>query len=554
MPSSLSDFLDPGTSRFQEDFTTLGTLGRGAYGKVMKVRNNLDGSPYAVKCILLSGEDVALDKMLREVKAMSRLMHRNIVRYYASWLEHIRLEDYEDEHDLEEGGMTEGWTQEISTMDDGTGTKSSLPSSVDEVIQGHPTSHDPLQQRLHLALYIQMELCNASLYDYLRARDEYLVREAKSVQGDQTITALDLVSSSHNMTLFREVVAAIRYLHHKGLLHRDLKPGNVFLSWDGEEGVDRWVTLGREETLRGLTVKVGDFGLVKYGGKEKEDPSRRRAQSFGKDKEVGMKGTPSTPHPFSSSSSTEGKEEGNSFPFPSTPPAQPPPPPIKADVAHEVKSLSYSRPSIQRSHTIGIGTALYAAPEQLHATPSDSPDVSLSISPASSTSSVSSSASSSFSSYDPRVDIYALGIILMELYHPFTTLMERSIVLTSLREDRVLPDKLLLRWPKVAALILWMTAPDRTLRPTADQVFQLEWLQPSGERSSEKEGEGEEEEDGYNDQREGMEPSRMDAPSLRLECEALRLRVKELEERLSRCTCKSSFPSSSSQQAKTSEF
>ncbi|RKP13313.1 kinase-like domain-containing protein, partial [Piptocephalis cylindrospora] len=422
VPNSLSDFLDSGTSRFQEDFTTLGILGRGAYGKVMKVRNNLDGSIYAVKCILLSGEDVALDKMFREVKAMSRLVHRNIVRYYASWLEHVKMEDYEDEKE-------ESW-----------------PSSVEEVIQGRPSPHDLLQQRLHLALYIQMELCNASLYDYLRARDDHLINEAKGMKKDGSVTALDLVSSSHNMALFREIVSAILYLHHKGLLHRDLKPGNVFLSWEGDEQVDRWVTLGREESLQGLTVKVGDFGLVKYEGGGKGE---------GEDEE------------------DEEEEESNIIASPqgwNSPPRSPEkeyfsfsPAPIKVQSQKEDVGL-HPRPAIQRTHTVGIGTALYAAPEQLY-----SPHPACPAPP----SSITSTSSSTSPSYDPRVDIYALGIILMELYHPFSTLMERSVVLTSLREDRVLPDKLLLRWPKVSALILWMTAPDRTLRPTADQVSQL---------------------------------------------------------------------------------
>ena len=43
--------------------------------------------------------------------------------------------------------------------------------------------------------------------------------------------------------LFREVVQGLDYIHHQGLIHRDLKPGNVFIDSD-----DR--------------VNIGDFGLA----------------------------------------------------------------------------------------------------------------------------------------------------------------------------------------------------------------------------------------------------------------------------------------------------
>ena len=44
-----------------------------------------------------------------------------------------------------------------------------------------------------------------------------------------------------------------------------------------------------------------------------------------------------------------------------------------------------------------------------------------------------------WASYDERVDSYSLGILTFELWHPFSTGMERAILLRDLREHGVMP-------------------------------------------------------------------------------------------------------------------
>ena len=69
-------------SRFKQDFVKVGKpLGKGGFGRVYRARNKLDGIDYAVKVVhIMPGQDVA--KILREVNALSRMHHENIVRYY----------------------------------------------------------------------------------------------------------------------------------------------------------------------------------------------------------------------------------------------------------------------------------------------------------------------------------------------------------------------------------------------------------------------------------------------------------------------------------------
>ena len=43
--------------------------------------------------------------------------------------------------------------------------------------------------------------------------------------------------------LFREIVEGLAHIHAQGMIHRDLKPGNIFLNSSGH-------------------IKIGDFGLA----------------------------------------------------------------------------------------------------------------------------------------------------------------------------------------------------------------------------------------------------------------------------------------------------
>ncbi|KAA0155495.1 hypothetical protein FNF29_01868 [Cafeteria roenbergensis] len=73
-------------------------------------------------------------------------------------------------------------------------------------------------------VYMMMELCpNGSLADMVRSRGALSETEARGYM--------------------LQLVDACRYLHHHGIIHRDLKLGNVFLAGD-------------------MTLRVGDFGLA----------------------------------------------------------------------------------------------------------------------------------------------------------------------------------------------------------------------------------------------------------------------------------------------------
>ena len=54
---------------------------------MFEARNKIDDSLYAVKRIELPKIEEAKNKVMREVKTLAKLEHKNIVRYYHSWKE-----------------------------------------------------------------------------------------------------------------------------------------------------------------------------------------------------------------------------------------------------------------------------------------------------------------------------------------------------------------------------------------------------------------------------------------------------------------------------------
>ncbi|XP_030046899.1 eukaryotic translation initiation factor 2-alpha kinase 3 isoform X2 [Microcaecilia unicolor] len=74
-------------SRYLTDFEPVQCLGRGGFGVVFEARNKVDDCNYAIKRIRLPNRELAREKVMREVKALAKLEHPGIVRYFNAWLE-----------------------------------------------------------------------------------------------------------------------------------------------------------------------------------------------------------------------------------------------------------------------------------------------------------------------------------------------------------------------------------------------------------------------------------------------------------------------------------
>ncbi|KAL5802871.1 hypothetical protein ACOSQ3_031325 [Xanthoceras sorbifolium] len=83
-------------------------------------------------------------------------------------------------------------------------------------------------------------------------------------------------------------------------------------------------------------------------------------------------------------------------------------------------------------------------------------------------------------------DIYRLGILLFELFSPFSSREEKTRTMSSLRH-RVLPPHLLLKFPKEASFCLWLLHPEPSSRPKMGELLQSEFLNEPRDNLEERE-------------------------------------------------------------------
>uniref|UniRef100_A0A803KTE7 non-specific serine/threonine protein kinase n=1 Tax=Chenopodium quinoa TaxID=63459 RepID=A0A803KTE7_CHEQI len=73
---------------------------------------------------------------------------------------------------------------------------------------------------------------------------------------------------------------------------------------------------------------------------------------------------------------------------------------------------------------------------------------------------------------DEKADMYSLGVVFFELWHPFGTAMERHIVLSDLKQKGELPAAWVAVFPEQASLLRLLMSPIPADRPSAVELLQ----------------------------------------------------------------------------------
>ncbi|XP_042985524.1 eIF-2-alpha kinase GCN2 isoform X3 [Carya illinoinensis] len=73
---------------------------------------------------------------------------------------------------------------------------------------------------------------------------------------------------------------------------------------------------------------------------------------------------------------------------------------------------------------------------------------------------------------DEKADMYSLGVVFFQLWHPFGTAMERHIVLNDLKQKGELPPSWVAEFPEQESLLRRLMSPSPSDRPSATELLQ----------------------------------------------------------------------------------
>lgn len=436
-----------GSSRYQSDFVELGILGRGGGGEVVKVRNRLDRRIYAVKKIILESEEgphakygmIQNRKLRREVTTISRMTHKNIVRYYQAWVEGRSRADRaasaeaNDADRLKRGESSADSTSESAESDvDGSWWTNSpldrdLPSQMqagarnarvassfddfDDVSEGSDRldSNSRLRSLHSDSMVNLLEHENGHNYGnpllngvgFQNYTHDDLVHtgpngsvETDEGEWDESSVKIDSAAGRAILYIQMEYCATtLRKLIDDGdcakmqetdvwRLIRQILEALVYIH--SRKIIHRDLKPGNLFIDSDGNVRLGDFGLatthksivgnVSVADMDKEQDALHEYYGIG---------------------------DGSIS--------------IKADEALSASIRMSGQSVTGDSMTEGVGTTFYRAPEQEGAK---------------------SRSQRESVSYTPKADLFSLGVILFEIFHPpFETYMERAEVLTTLRGD-----------------------------------------------------------------------------------------------------------------------
>lgn len=196
---------------YERFFIEIRQLGRGSRGTVFLCQHVLHGhalGTYAVKKIPVGDRCDVLSQSLGEVHLMEELIHPNVIHYKHAWIEMAQLSLFAPRvptlHVLmmaANGGSLSDWIA----------ARSGTISSNEELLSTPRTYVERLKAEF---------------------RERRHSTEKNNLGTPSSRTGMHFLREDEIVQLMKDITYGLDFLHDRGILHLDLKPGNVLLHWD----------------------------------------------------------------------------------------------------------------------------------------------------------------------------------------------------------------------------------------------------------------------------------------------------------------------------------
>jgi serine/threonine protein kinase len=227
------------------EFELLSELGRGGLGVVYRAWQPSLQRQVALKCNLVSGDRTFEERFRREIAALGRIEHPHLVKIFGAMSEG---DQFYCAMELVEGATLAAVCARLQAASDG-------PNRVDESAWQEAIARAAAEART-----AERPLAVAPTDPDARALG---AGEPRSSIGGRPHAA-------RVVELVRQAAEAAHALHEAGLVHRNIKPGNIMVAADGGRAVlmDSGVAQLADEVEGRLTRTAQFVGTVRYASPE----------------------------------------------------------------------------------------------------------------------------------------------------------------------------------------------------------------------------------------------------------------------------------------------
>jgi serine/threonine protein kinase len=235
----------PPARRTLGEFELISRLGRGGMGVVYRAWQPSLGRQVALKCLLRSGDPKAEARFAREVRALGQVEHPHLVKVFTSGAE---ADQWFYAMELVEGADLAAVVEELS---------GSAETAVDEAAWTRALSGAAERQRQ----------CEESL-----GNDRPADTPQPAISAPAAAPRARRGGAGHIaqvVEVVRQVAEAAHALHEAGVIHRDIKPGNILLTESGHAVLMDLGLAQLTDEAEGRLTRTRQFvGTLRYASPE----------------------------------------------------------------------------------------------------------------------------------------------------------------------------------------------------------------------------------------------------------------------------------------------
>jgi serine/threonine protein kinase len=226
------------------EFELISRIGRGGMGVVYRAWQPSLGRQVALKCLLRAGDPKAEARFAHEIRALGRVEHPHLVKVFTSGAEG---DQWFYAMELIEGADLSAVCARLADSTASDVGADAWTAAVSTACERQRQQEEPL---------------GGDLVPPSPRRGEGLAVRSHTAAGRGHI--------AHVVEIVRQVAEAAHALHEAGVIHRDIKPGNIMLGADGRHAVLMNLGLAQlsDETEGRLTRTRQFVGTLRYASPE----------------------------------------------------------------------------------------------------------------------------------------------------------------------------------------------------------------------------------------------------------------------------------------------